>query len=318
MASGKIMPVEQEKYKSFFYRLTMNDRIAQLAFLAPAIIMFSLFIFYPTVMTLWYSFTDWSGIGLGYNFVGLSNYAMMFKQPEIFKTIPVTLYYALLNALTIIIVAFFIALALNRKSRITNFMRACFFVPMLIAPIISGFIFKEFLAPVLSPEWMGTLNRMLGLVGLESLQGNWLSNKYTAMPLIVLVGIWGGVGQTALIYLANMQSIPKDLYEAATIDGAGYWKQTFHITFRMLAPALRINVILLLINSLQGSGMIGVLTGGGPGSATKVINIAIVEYTIGAYRVGLGSAMGIVVSVVVFTLVVTAQKFISKLEYRDL
>ena len=312
------MSVEQKKDRSFIYRLAMNDRMAQVAFLAPALIMFSLFIFYPTVMTLWYSFTDWSGIGLGYNFVGFSNYAMMFRQPEIFGTIPVTLYYASLNAVTIIVAAFFIALALNRKSRITNFMRVCFFVPMLVAPVISGFIFKEFLAPVLSPDWMGTLNRILGLLGLESLQGNWLSNKYTAMPLIVLAGIWHGVGQTALIYLANMQSIPRELYEAATIDGAGYWKQTLHITFRMIAPALRINVILLLIGSLQGSGMIGVLTGGGPGSATKVINLAIVEYTIGAYRVGLGSAMGVVVSVAVFALVVTTQKFISRLEYRDI
>jgi len=310
-------PEAGESNRSFAYRLVMNDKIAQAVFLLPALLMFTAFIAYPSAMSLFYSFTDWTGIGGGYTFVGFSNYALMFRSPEIFKTIPTTLYYAALNAVTLITVAFFCALALNRKSRITGFMRVCFFVPMLISPMITGYVFKEFFAPVLSPTWMGTLNQILGRLGLESLQGNWLSNEYTAMPLIVLVGVWHGVGQTALIYLANMQSIPQSLYEAAKIDGAGYWRQTYHITFKMVMPALRINVILLTINSMQSGGFISVLTGGGPGTATKVATLAINEYTISAYRVGLGSAMSIVVSVLVFAIVITAQKVISKMEHRD-
>jgi len=218
----------------------------------------------------------------------------------------------------LVVVGFFAALCLNRKSRITNFMRICFFLPTLSSPLIVGFIFKEFFSPVLSETWMGSLNRILGMIGLKSLQGNWLTNEYAAMPLIVLVGAWYAIGQTSLIYLANMRSIPQSLYEAAMIDGAGYWKQTYHITFKMTAPALRINLILQLINSMQAFGIINILTGGGPGTATKVINLAIVEYTITAYRVGLGSAMTMVVSVTVFLIVVTIQNVVSKFEYREL
>jgi len=317
---GRIMSQKNNKTGKnvhFMYRLVMNDRIAQTVLLAPALIMFTLFIVYPCGMTLWYSFTDWTGIGLNYNFVWFNNYSMMFRSPEIFKTIPITLYYAALNSVTLVVVGFFIALALNRKSRITNLMRVCFFLPTLLSPLVVGFVFKEFFSPVLSSQWMGSFNRILKMLGLTTWQRNWLSNKYTAMPLIVFVGIWYNIGQTSLIYLANMRSISQSLYEAAMIDGAGYWRQTYNITFRMTAPALRINVILLLISSMQSSGFISVLTSGGPGTATKVINLAIVEYTISAYRVGLGSAMAMVVSATVFILVVTAQKLISKLEHRE-
>ena len=319
MEREPLKPIQDHEIsnRSFAYRLVMNDKVAQAAFLLPALIIFTVFIAYPSALSLVYSFTNWSGIGRNYNFVGFANYALMFRSPEIFRSIPVTFYYAALNGVTLIIVAFLIALALNRKSRITNFMRVCFFIPMLISPMITGYVFKEFFSPVLSPTWMGSLNRLLGMLGLESWQSSWLTNKYTAMPLVVLVGVWHSVGRTALIYLANMQSISPSLYEAARIDGAGYWRQTYHITLKMVMPALRINIILLTINSMQSGGFIGVLTGGGPGTATKVATIAINEYTIGAYRVGLGSAMSIVVSALVFAIVISAQKLISKMEHRD-
>lgn len=288
--------------------------MAQFCFLLPALALFTLFIVYPAGTSLFYSFTDWSGIGKNYNFINFDNYVYMFTHKEIWSTIPTTFYYAALNAVTLIVVAFFVALALNRSSKITGFMRICFFIPMLVSPLIVGFVFKEFYSPVLAEDNMGTLNRILTMVGLPFLRTNWLGNEYTAMLVIVLTGIWYQVGQTALIYLANMQTIPKELYEAAKIDGAGYWSQTRYITFSMIAPALKINVILLLINSLKQYDMISILTGGGPGTATKVINLAIVESTISSNKVGLGSAMSMIVTGMVFILVTAAQKLLSKLE----
>jgi multiple sugar transport system permease protein/raffinose/stachyose/melibiose transport system permease protein len=123
------------------------------------------------------------------------------------------------------------------------------------------------------------------------------------MLIVVLTGVWNQVGTTALIYLAGMQSISKELYESAKIDGAGYWKQTYHITWKMIAPALTINMIFLLINSLKAYDMIAILTQGGPGTATKVINIAILNYSVSGYKVGLGAAMSMVVTIFVFIIV---------------
>lgn len=299
-----------KKRKSFKDFLT-SDGVAQAVFLIPAYTIFTLLFFIPVLTSVYYSFTDWNGISKETNWVWFKNYAAMFTNPDIFNTIPVTIYYAVLNSVCLIFIAFFVALMLNRKSRITTPLRICFFLPMLVSGIIVGFLFKEIYSPVISDENMGTLNRILTLVGLKGLTQNWLGNKYTVMIVVVLTGVWNQVGQTALIYLANMQSIPKELYEAATIDGAGYWKQTYHITWKLISPSLRINLILLIINSLKAYDMISLLTGGGPGTATKVINLWIVERSIGGYEVGLGCAMSMVVTIFAFVLVTVTQKLLA-------
>ena len=289
----------------------LNDKVAQAVFLLPAIIVFTLFTVYPAFTSLYYSFTDWTGIGTNYNFVGFANYVEMFRDQQLFKTLPVTFYYAALNAFTLLAVAFFFFLMLNRKSIFTGFMRVCFFIPMLVSSLIVGFVFKEFYAPVVGDE-MGSLNKMLTSLGLGFMTSNWLGNEYTSMIVIVLTGVWYQVGQTALIYLATMQGISSDYYEAATLDGAGYWKRTYYITWKLMGPALIVNSILLLINSLKQYDMIALLTNGGPGTSTKVINLAIVELSINSQKVGLGCAMSMVVTVFTFLLVSVTQKLLSR------
>lgn len=302
-----------KKWHKFIHedKIVFNDKFAQVVFLFPAIFMFTIFTVYPALTSLFYSFTDWTGIGSNYNFVYFDNYLEMFRDPNLFKTLPVTFYYAALNAVTLLFVAFFIALILNRNSVFTGFMRVCFFIPMLVSPLIVGFVFKEFYAPVVGDE-MGSFNKILTALGLGFLTQNWLGNENTAMIVIVITGVWYQVGQTALIYLATMQGISADYYEAATLDGAGYWKRTYYITWKLMGPALMINTILLLINSLKQYDMIALLTNGGPGTATKVINLAIVELSISAQKVGLGCAMSMVVTVFTFVLVTVVQKLFNR------
>ena len=134
------------------------------------------------------------------------------------------------------------------------------------------------------------------------------------MLVVVITGVWNQVGQTALIYLAGMQIVPKELYESANIDGAGYWKQVYHITWKMIAPSLTLNMILLLVNSLKQYDMISLLTQGGPGTATKVINIAILDYSVSSYKVGLGCAMAIIVAAFVFVLVTVISSLLKRRE----
>ncbi len=302
----------QNKRKKSLREILKSDEFAQVVFLFPAYAIFTLLFFIPVLTSVYYSFTDWNGITKGSNWIWFKNYAEMFTNPDIFSTIPVTIYYAVLNSVSIIFIAFFVALMLNRQSRITTPLRISFFLPMIVSGIIVGFLFKEIYSPVISEDNMGTLNRLLTNIGLGALTQNWLGNEATVMIMVVLTGVWNQVGQTALIYLANMQGIPKELYEAATIDGAGYWKQTYHITWKLISPSLKINLILLIINSLKAYDMISLLTGGGPGTATKVINLWIVERSIGGYDVGLGCAMSMVVTVFAFALVSITQKLLEK------
>lgn len=290
------------------------DKVTQVLFVLPAFLIFTVFFVYPCATSLVYSFTDWNGISKTYHFVGLDNYKQMFQNSAIFSTIPTTFYYAFLNTICMTFFGFFVALALNRKSKITGILRVSFFVPMLIAGVIVGFVFREIYSPVLNETNMGILNRILTVIGLDGLRANWLGNPKTVMIVVVLTGVWNQVGQTALIYLSGMQIVPKELYEAAQIDGAGYWKQVYYITWKMTAPSLTLNMLLLLINSLKQFDMINLLTQGGPGTATKVINIAILDYSVSSYKVGLGCAMAMVVTLFVFILVSVTNKALKSRE----
>jgi ABC-type sugar transport system permease subunit len=290
--------------------------LVEILFLAPALLVFFVFFIYPTSTSLWFSFTNWNGIGKNYHFVGLDNYVNLFTNQDIFQTIPTTGYYALLNTLMLSVFGFLAALALNRQAWVTNLLRVAFFTPMLIAGVIVGFVFQEMYAPVLNEENMGIINRLLTMVGLDSLRASWLGNTSTAMVVVVLTGVWNQVGQTALIYLAAMQIIPGELYESAEMDGAGYWSKTWHITWKMVAPAFTLNMVLLLINSLKQYDMIELLTQGGPGLATRVINIAILDYSISSFKVGLGCAMAMVVTLFVFLTVLLINSILRKRENR--
>ncbi|MDR1692589.1 MAG: sugar ABC transporter permease [Oscillospiraceae bacterium] len=280
-----------------------RDKIIQIVFLIPALTIFIVFFLYPVSTSVMYSFTDWNGISRESNFIWFDNYIEFFSNSTIFRTLPTTLYYAVLNMTVLTFGGFFVALALNRRSRFTPVLRLTFFIPMLVSGLIVGFVFREIYAPVLNEDNMGIINRLLTMVGLSGLRGNLLGNVNTAMIVVVLTGAWVQLGTTSMIYLAGMQIIPRELYETAEIDGAGYWRQVYHITWKMIVPSLSINMILLLVNSLKSYEMIFYLTQGGPGTATKVVNMSVMEFSVSAYKVGLGCAMSIIVALFIFVLV---------------
>ena len=291
----------------------VNDYAKQWILLAPAVIVFLVFFLYPVGTSLYYSFTDWNGISWSMNFVWFENYKTMFSQNELLRTIPVTLEYAFLNTIMMSFLGLLLALALNRGSWFTGIMRVCFFLPMLVSSLVVGFVFKDIFAPVINEETMGSLNLLLTKLGLKFLRANWLGRD-SALLMCVGTGVWNSVGQTALIFLANIMSIPKDLYEAAEIDGAGYWKQQYHVTWRMLAPSFSVNLTLLMINSMKQYDTIAILTQGGPGTATRVINLAIMDLSVSSQKVGLGCAMAVVVSVFITVTVTIINRLMRKRE----
>lgn len=283
---------------------TRKDKLTQAMFMAPALILFTVFFVLPSSTSFFYSFTDWNGVGNKFKFVAFENFVYMFTNKDIFSPILNTVYYAVLTTIFMNIGGFFLALALNRKSRITNSMRVIFFLPHLVAGIIVGFAFRQIYAPVMDlASWnMGALNALFHILHLDFLMGNFLGQTNTAMLFIVLTGMWQSLGFASIIYLSNLQTIPNDLYEAAEIDGAGFFSRIKNITWPMVAPAFSINLTLTLISSLKTYEVILLLTGGGPGTATKVVNMAIVEYSFSAFKVGLGCAMSVLLAIFVFVL----------------
>ncbi|MFQ7035021.1 MAG: carbohydrate ABC transporter permease [Candidatus Borkfalkia sp.] len=229
-------------------KIVFNDKFAQAVFLLPAILVFSVFTVYPAFTSLYYSFTDWTGIGI---IIILSDLQIMPKcfGIKICSNASRNFLLCRIKCSYAVVCGFYRADVKSAK-HIYGFYARCFFIPMLVSPLIVGFVFKEFYAPTVGDE-TGSLNKILMQIGLGFLSTNWLGNEYTAMIVIVLTGVWYQVGQTALIYLATMQGISAEYYEAATLDGAGYWKRTYHITWKPMGPALMVNTILLLINSLK-------------------------------------------------------------------
>lgn len=285
-------------------------------FILPAFVIFTVFFVYPCASSFYLSFTDWDGVAQVKNFIGFRNFISAFTNKDIFSVFPNTFYYAILNTLLINFFSFFLALALNRSSALTNILRVVYYVPIILSGIVVGFVFQQIFAPVFKVETMqmGALNGLLHLLGLDSLMHNWLGEKATAMNCVLLVSLWQYLGFHALIYFANMQSIPKDLYEAADIDGVKTFQKLRYITWPMLAPALTINLTLLTIGSLKVFDLMYSLTKGGPGGTTKVIGLAIYEQAFYLRKVGYGSALSVILAVIVFIITILLNIYLRKRE----
>lgn len=293
-----------------------KEKIGSWTFMVPALLLFTLFFVVPACTAFYYAFTDWNGVSSVKNIIGFENFTEIFKNEELFATIPVTVKYALLNTGLLTVFSLVLALCINFKSRLVNVVRVIYYMPMLVGGICVGFIFKQIFAPVVNMDSgnMGILNALLVKLGMGELTRAWTGDPNTAMWAVLFTSLWQNLGYYAIIYLSRLQSIPAVLYEAAELDGANFWQRFRHITWPMLAPAFTINITLLIISSMRAFDVILALTGGGPGTSTLVINLAIFKQSFGAQRVGLGCAMSVLLSLVVFVITIALNVFLRRRE----
>jgi len=298
--------------------MTLRRRtvITSYIFMLPALAVFTIFFVYPCLTSAYYSLTSWDGVSPIKQFVGLQNYIKIFSNAALVQTFPVTIVFAVANTVSLSLCALVVALALNRPSRLTKILRVAYFVPVLLSGIVVGFLFRQIFAAVYdtSTMQMGAFNALLYRVGLGSLMRNWLMDPSFALPCIVFVSTWQSLGFYTLIYLANMQGMPKEYFEAASIDGAGSWQKFRYITWPQLAPALTINLTLLIIASLKSFDLFLTMTSGGPMGKTKVIGLAIYQAAFRDNRVGLASAYSLVLTAAVALLTLVANKFLRRRE----
>ncbi|GAB3619749.1 sugar ABC transporter permease [Glutamicibacter endophyticus] len=237
-----------------------------LIFLVPTLLVFTLCITLPAVMGIFFSFTNSVGYG-DWDFVGLSNYALMFTDPAILKSFGFTIGFSAVTVIVTNVIAFLLAVGLTAKIRARVAMRTIFVLPMVVSPIVIAFVFQFLFAK--------SLPAAATALGIGPLEETILANPDLAWISIVVVTAWQAIPGTMLIYIAGLVAIPGDLYEAAALDGIGAWKQMQLITIPLMAGYILINVILTFKNFLNAYDIIVGLTGGGPGTSTRPVAMTI-------------------------------------------
>jgi len=232
----------------------------------PALVLFVILHTVPTVTGMFYSLTNYAGYG-EWSFVGLSNYINLFQDDRVLSSYGFTFLFAVTTTVVVNIGALFVAILLNAKIRFQTAFRGIFFIPNVLSVLIVGYVFNYL------------LSNNLPLIG-QALGIKWLSTSILANPDLAWLGIvsvtaWQSIAFSVIIYLAGLQTVPAELYEAASLDGASVWRQFRSITFPMISGFFTINMVLALKGFLQAFDQIVALTGGGPGTSTESVAMVI-------------------------------------------
>lgn len=263
-------------------------------FTYPALFFYILLFIVPVILNFGYSLTNWNAIkmtGETAKFIGLQNYIKIFQDAELLRVIGRTLFFAAVTTLFKNIIGFLLALALNEGLKTRNILRAIFFLPAMLSPLIIGLIFGSIFMK------NGFANQLLAGLGMEEFTRAWLTTKETALGTTMFVEIWRQVGFNMVIYLAGLQLIDKSYYEAAAVDGATKTQQLFYITLPRMIPSLIINLLLALSQGLKAFDIVFVLTGGGPNGATELINTLVFDQ-FGKKLYGMSSAYGVILFII--------------------
>ena len=234
----------------------------------PAMILFMVFLYWPFLRGVMYSFTNSKGYGK-YKWIGLTNYKAMFQDERIGRAYLFTFFIAIVVTILVNLLSMFIAVLLNSKIAFRNGFRAIYFIPYTLAVLVVGYVFKYiFMMPI--PE----LGKALGIGWLSE---SMITSESLAWAPIVVLSVWQGVAYTTLIYLAGLQTIDTDIYEAAALDGVNAWQKFWQITFPLIGPFFTINLVLTMKGALGTFDQVVALTGGGPNSATETVTYLIYQ-----------------------------------------
>lgn len=265
----------------------------------PALLLIFTFIVYPFFNGVKLSFTNWNGFSQDYEWVGLEQYKRMLTDPTTWLVVKNTLIYGLGSTLLQNIVGLLYALLLNKKIRFKSVTRIIVYLPVIISPLIMGYIWYFFFA-----YQGGALNDILLLLGFDKI--NALANPNMNVWIIVFVNTFQFVGIAMIIFLAGLQSISNEYYEAARIDGASSFQQFKKITLPLLAPSITINIVLNTIGGLKLFDVIFALTGGGPGNASQSMSTYMYDLYFQQQNAAYAATQGILMVFIILILSLSA------------
>jgi ABC-type sugar transport system permease subunit len=269
--------------------------------LSPSLAVILAFWIIPMFWSIYYSFTRGGMLGK-HPFIGVQNYVTAFQHPIFLKTLRNTALYAFLTVPTVIVIAIVVAILIYQLPRAQGFFRGTVYFPLIMPVVIAANIW----AYIVNRDF-GPVNAALGWFGVPAI--DWLGDPFWAIPAIVNMEIWRGFGFYVIILFAALQSIPKDMYEAARIDGAQFWRIIWNITLPLLRPALGFCFIMATIFNFQLFDAVYVLTKGGPAWSTATVSWYVYQQAFQSDNVGLASTMGVVLLVVILTLSLIQLKF---------
>lgn len=277
-------------------------------FILPNFIGFVLFMLVPIIMALVFSFTNYDVIST-MDFIGFENYIDLFTDDQFLISLRNTLWYCVLTVPSGVVLALLMAVLLNRQLKGMAIFRTLVFIPVITSMVAVSLVWS-----MLYEDNSGLLNILLGYLGLGPV--HWLTDTNMAMISIAIMSVWKGLGYNMTIFLAGLQGVPGELYEAATIDGANSVQKFFKITVPMIGPTTYFVTLMALIGSLQVFDQVNIMTGGGPVDATKTVAFYLYQYGFQFYKMGYACAAAYVLFILVF--IVSLIQNISSKKWADL
>ncbi|GAA4289145.1 sugar ABC transporter permease [Georgenia daeguensis] len=269
-----------------------RHRLVPQWFLLPALAFYAVVVLYPSVAGGMYAFTDWKG-GTDASWTGLENFRDLLADQAAIASLRNTLLIAVTLTVVQSALGLLLALALNSAIRGRNLLRTLFFAPMMMPPVIVGLLWQYIYTPG------GPLDTALGALGLEGAVQSWLGDSSIALWAIIASVIWHHVGMSMVIFLAGLQGIPEELYEAAALDGAGTLRRFWSVTRPLLGQATTIATALTMTSSLKLFDQVFVMTGGGPGVSTQTLSLIMYREAFVYGEYGYGSAIALVLTMIV-------------------
>jgi len=259
-----------------------RDAVAAGIFLAPALLVLGIFLFYPIAYLLYLSFTKGSFTVTGIKWIGLINYQRLFTDADFWQVMGNTVYFTVATVIPTIFIPLALAVLLNRSLTLRGALRTAYFIPSITSLVAVGLAWR----------WLfqtdGRVNDLLLAIGLEPI--SWLSSTFWAMPVLILLSSWKQLGFNLIVFLAGLQIIPQSRYEAAELDGANGWAKFWYITLPGLTPTLIFAVLTTAIFTLRSFEQVYIITGGGPLNATNLLVYYIYEQAFSRFEFGYAAA----------------------------
>ncbi|WP_206543040.1 carbohydrate ABC transporter permease [Microbacterium testaceum] len=290
--AGAGLPAEKRHRR----RLSRGDTLIGYLFVAPQVIGILAFVILPLALILYYNFHEWNVLANTFRFVGTENVERLFSDPKVAPVLGATAVFSIGLVIGNLGLALLLAVLLNRKVRGITFFRTLFFSPVVVSlvawTIVWGFLLQD----------DGGINGLLAMVGVDG--PNWLREGPTAMISVIVVQVFKNVGLNMILFLSALQGVPKEVTEAASIDGAGKAAIFGRITLPLISPTILLTTIITIVGSLQVFAQIAVLTQGGPGISTTVLVYYLFQQAFEFHRFGYGSTLALVLFVIVLLLTI--------------
>ncbi|WIV18079.1 sugar ABC transporter permease [Paenibacillus polygoni] len=284
---------------------SLRNPLVYILFIFPALLLFFMFFIYPIFSSIYYSFTSWNGVSANPKFIGFSNYLKALEDERFWESAKNNGWFIVFSCFIQVPLIIFFSLLIANVKKLKGLYKTAVFLPSIMSTAVIGILWGFIYEPNI-----GLLNKLLGLIGIEPLY--WLSDEKYAMFSILLTNAWQWTGFYIIMVLAAILSIPRDLDEAAEIDGATRLQRALSITLPLIKPIISVVIMLSIAGAMKAADIVIVMTKGGPAGSTDVLATYMIKYAITNFKYGYGNTIAVLIFI--FTLILTAlyQLFIAR------